>query len=354
MLDLINETDCSAGLYAGWNEKKQSQMTCVIKKGFSFDSSGVVKPLDCQPQIIEVDEYYSEAHDSSLKCVSELSPYKLGSETYLFGTAYPEQNKYAMEAEYSIVFKDGKTWNKKLRITGKRTWKKILLGYVMSKPETLQATKLEYENSYGGHNPQNDKESFVYNPVGKGFNKASGWNVMNLELPGIEIGPKFLTSPTQQQLPAGFAPIAQFWEPRKKDMGELFDSPVEQGGYPYNDKAKATVHNVAPLDQRFSTVFTGGEKITLKGFFDNALGYRIIEFEIPKVEFIASLLSENRSSRISPVFDTLVIDTDKYEFYVISRVGIPWDMLDTRNVWLLLTEKNTGLADVSSELQRFA
>ncbi len=351
MLDLLNETDCSAGLYAAWNVNKQPQMTCIIKKGFSFDSYGAVKPLDSQSKIIEVDEYYNEPHDSSLKCISELSPYKLGSETYLLGTAYPEQNKYAMEAEYSIVFKDGKKWNKKLRITGKRTWKKILLGFVMSKPELLQATKLKYENSYGGYNPQNEKESFAYNPVGKGFNKASGWNVMNLELPSIEIGPKFLTSPTQQQLPAGFAPIAQFWEPRNKDLGELYDSPIEQGGCPYTDKTKATVHNVAPLDQRFSTAFTGGEIITLKGFFDTT---RVVEFEVPKVEFTTTLVIENQPSQLSPVFDTLIIDTDKYEFYVISRVGITWDAFDTRNAWVLLTEQQKDLVDSSKNRQGFA
>ncbi|VAW92932.1 hypothetical protein MNBD_GAMMA22-537 [hydrothermal vent metagenome] len=355
MLDIVNETDCSVGLYAGWNENRQSQMTCVIKKSFSFDLSGLVKSLASQTEIIEGDEFYGEPHKSSLKSVNEIAPYKLGGETYLFGTAYPDSNKYAMEVEYNIVFLDGKRWNKKLRVTGMRTWNKILLGYVMSKPQLLQATKLKYENAYGGFNPQNEKENFIYNPVGKGFNKASGWKVMNLELPSIEIGPKFLSSPPQQQLPAGFSPIPQFWEPRNKDLGEIHESPDEQGGCPYTDKTKASVHNVAPLDQRFSTVFHGGEKIILRGFFENAPVTRNVEFEIPKFEVMSTLVLNDKVTRLISKFDTLIIDTDKFEFYIISRVGIPWDKLDTRNAWVIISQSESSELVVDNKnVQRIA
>jgi hypothetical protein len=352
MLELSNETEWTAGLYAGWNQKREPQISCIVKKGFSFDQNGIVKPLDSSTEIIEVDKYYTKPHESSLMEVNELSPFKLGGETYLYGTAYPEDNKHAMEVEYSIVFNDGKRWAKVLRITGKRIWNKILLGYVMSKPEILKATPIQYENSYGGYNPENEKESFIYNPVGKGFNKASGWKVMNLELPSIEIGPKFLKSPPQQQMPAGFSPIPLYWEPRKKEVGEIHPNPEEQGGCPYTEKSKLSLHNVAPLDQRFPMPFVGGEKVRLKGFFDNSALIRGIEFEVPKLDLSVNLIINNNKTRLSPVFDTLIINTDKFEFYIIYRLGIPWDILDTRNGWVVISEKQQIDNTVQDDLAR--
>jgi len=354
MLELLNKTQWSAGLYAGWNQNKESQITCVMKRGFSFDQNGAVKPLDLSPEIIESDTYYSKPHESSLLEVNELSPYKLGSETYLFGTAYPEPKKYAMELEYNIVFNDGKRWNKKLRVSGKRTWKKILLGYVISKPEVLEPTLLQYEHAYGGSNPDNDKESFKFNPIGKGFNKSSGWRVMNLELPNIEIGPKYIKSPPQQQYPAGYSPIPIFWEPRKKEVGDSNQSPEKDGGYPYSSKSKISLHNVAPLDQRFTMPFVGGEKISLKGFFDNNLSKNIIEFVVPRINLDVSLIIDKKKTRLSPVFDTLIIDTDKYEFYTICRLGIPWNILDTRKGWVSLVDtQNLKKSIVSDNVRNF-
>lgn len=338
MLELSNETNCVAGLYPGWNENREFQITCVMKRGFSFDQDGVVKPLDPLPEIIEVDKYYNSPDESSVMEVNELSPYKLGGETYLYGTAYPEPNKHAIEVEYNIIFNDGKRWRKKLRISGKRTWNKILLGYVMSKPDILTATPIQYENAYGGRNPENDKECFIFNPVGKGFNKASGWKVMNLELPSIESGPKFLSSPPQQQQPAGYAPIPTIWEPRKRDFGEPHPMPEQQGGCPYNNSSKISLHNVAPLDQRFSMPFIGGEKILLKGFFENNTSRSILEFDIPKMNLDVSLIIDNKKKQLSPIFDTLIINTDNYEFFIIARVGIPWNKLDKRNGCVILSE----------------
>ncbi|MFV2059336.1 MAG: DUF2169 domain-containing protein [Gammaproteobacteria bacterium] len=352
MLELSNETDWSAGLYAGWNEDRQSQISCIMKRGFSFDQNGDVKPLEETPGIIEVDEYYTKPHESSLKQVSELSSFKQGSETYLYGTAYPEDNKYAMEVEYSIVFNDGKRWTKVLRISGKRSWNKIMLGYVMSKPEILQPTQIKYENAFGGYNPENEKESFSYNPIGKGFNKASGWKVMNLELPSIEIGPKFLKSPPQQQIPAGFSPLPIYWEPRKKELGEIHPNPEEQGGCPYTAQSKSSLHNVAPLDQRFPMPFIGGEKIRLKGFFNSEESNRIIEFEVPKLNFDISIVLANKKTKLFPVFDTIIINTDKLEFYVICRLGIAWDILDTRNGWVMISEKKIINQSLPNDITR--
>jgi len=349
MLELINNTNWAVGLYAGWNENRESQITCVLKTGYSFDSNGSIKPLESQPQIIDADQYYSEPHLSSLEEVNEIAPFKFGSETYLFGTAHPEINKSAMEVEYSIIFNDGKSWSKRLRVTGKRSWNKILLGYVMSKPQPLTATTLQYENSYGGCNPEDDKEFFSYNPIGKGYNKASGWSVMNLELPSIEIGPKFLKSPPQQQIPAGFAPLPVHWEPRKKEVGELHSAQEEQGGCPYTSKAKTTLHNVAPVDQRFPLPFVGGERILLKGFFDETTSQRNIELVVPKLNFDISLVIENTKTQLNSVFDTLIINTDKFEFYTLSRIGIRWDTFDNRNGWLNITEKKSNLNSKSDE-----
>jgi len=341
MLELKNDTHHSAALYPGWSENRESQLTCVIKRGYSFNQNGEVSEIDTIPAIIEADQYINKPDNSSLSDVNEIAPYKLGSETYLYGTAYPESNKLAMEVEYNIIFNDGKRWQKTLRITGKRLWKKILLGYVMSKPNVLTPTPVVYENAYGGRNPENEKESFIYNPIGKGFNKPSGWKVMNLELPEIEIGPKFLKSPPQQQQPAGYSPIPAFWEPRKKQIGDLHNSPDEQGGCPYTDKSNKSLHNVAPLDQRFPMPFVGGEKILLKGFFDSNVSKRFIEFVIPSINFDVSLIIDKQNTKLFPQFDTVIINTEKYEFYTISRIGIPWNILDLRTGWVILSDRQS-------------
>jgi len=352
MLELSNETDYSVGLYPGWNKDREPQMTCIVKQGYSFDFEGNVEPLSSSTDIIEVDQYYTKPHESSLMEVNELSPYKLGSETYLYGTAYPEANKSAMEVEFNIQFNDGKRWNKTLRVAGKRVWNKILLGYVMSKPELLTPTVLQYENAFGGCNPEDEKESFSYNPIGKGFNKASGWKVMNLELPTIEIGPKFLKSPPQQQIPAGYGPLPVYWEPRKKEIGKVHPTPEEQGGCPFTSESKISMHNVAPIDQRFPMPFVGGEKVLLKGFFNAEGTKRVIEFNIPKTNIDIDLLILKKKVKLSPLFDTLIIDTEKFEFYTISRVAISWNILDNRVAWVLVNKKHNTKELVNLENTR--
>ena len=220
MLEMYNRSNWPAGLYPGWSHQRDFQLTVVFKVGFRFELDGTITRLDETPPLIEADEHYGKALETSLKSTTEITPFKQGSEVYLFGTAYPHvAGQTLTEVGMGIAFPDGRKFKKVLRVFGKREWKRVMMNYVMSEPAELEPTPIRYEYAFGGRNPDNSDDEFPLNPVGLGLN-GKGWRAPNLELPRIEQAPYFVKSPSNKPPPAGFGPLPVFWQPRVAEMGE--------------------------------------------------------------------------------------------------------------------------------------
>lgn len=323
MYQLDNPTVWSAGLYPGWNSQGQRQFTFVLKAGFTLAADGRLAPLP-HPTIEEADRYRGDPKRSSLEAACEIVPFKKGGELLLSGTAYPPQKGSTVtEVEVGIRLSDGRTWTKTLRVFGQRCWTTKLLMTIPGSPAPLDPTPLTYENAYGGFDQRNPEDFYGANPAGKGYSQRGLW-IKDLELPQIEIGPRFISSPMQRPAPAGFGPISPLWEPRLKVFAGLDLRPTEDGGCPWGEAGvPPNLHNTAPTDQRFEKPFAGGETLTLRGFIPESP--KDMAVQIPKLRPDVSLVIGNQmTGKIDTSLDTIVVDTDRKHLGLIFRGTLPW------------------------------
>ena len=338
MLELANQSNWVAGLYPGWNHEQQYQLTAVFKAGFAFDEHGRLTPLAPDYAIIEADSHHANPLATSLKQAGEIAPFKHGSEIYLYGTAIPERdNLIAMEVGMGLLFTDGYEWKKILRVFGPRKWQKTKVNYLLGEPGCVEPIPLQYEYAFGGANPGNDDDAYAANPIGMGYNNDRR-KLLSDELPRIEVGPGFMTSPMQKPVPAGFAPLPVFWEPRRSEIGEPVTDPFVQGGCPYDRSAQKCLHNVAPRDQRFNKPFDGGEALHLRALVPGVSHKTNVHITLPRLQPQLYTIIDNKAALLSPLCDTVVVNTDEQTLFMIYRAGIPWRMTDRRKGWVVLKD----------------
>lgn len=322
MYQLDNRSTWSAGLYPGWNREGQRQFTLVIKAGFSFDAQGRLTPLP-PPAIEEADRYRDEPGRSSLAAACETVPFKQGGELLLYGTAQPlGGGRTVGEVEVSLRRGEGTPWSKALRVFGRRVWKTRLLMAIPGDPEPLAAVPLIYENAYGGCDPGDGEKMFASNPAGRGYSEK-GQRLKGLELPQLEIGPRFIASPASRPVPAGFGPLSPLWEPRLGASAALDEEAALHGGCPWGREVAADLFNAAPLDQRFAELFRGGECLTLRGLVAEAPAG--VPLHLPSLRPDARLLRAGQAQNLQTRCDTLVIDADATHLYLIYRATLAWD-----------------------------
>ena len=339
MLEFANQTIWPGGLYPGWDAKQCAQLTAVFKVTYEFNERGQLLALPEQPPLVEADEYSGDPLQSSLSAVSETVPFKQGGEFYLYGTAYPDrENLLAMEVGVGILFPNGQDWKKVLRVFGERKWKKTMVNHQQEPhPGFVKETPLSYEYAFGGRNPNDVQDEYLANPIGIGYNSDQR-NLVCDELPRIEVGPNFMATPMQKPSPAGFGPLPVWWEPRTSEIGLPIDDPMEQGGCPYSKTAKDSLHNVAPLDQRFAKPFQGGEIIHLRALVKDVSHQQSIQIMLPELHPQLYTIINNKTELLTPVCDTVVVNSDEKTVSMIFRAGIPWRMTDRRKGWVVLKD----------------
>ena len=338
MFELDNRSDWSAGLYPGWSRDGERQITVVFKNAYSYDPHGRVTALTPVPALEETERYHGEPGQSSLAAACETVPFKDGGEFLLCGTAYPAKaGATMMEISVGLRRADDSFWEKSLRLFGPRQWNKGLLGISASKPAPLESVPLRYEYAYGGVEPNHAEQLCAANPVGCGFSQK-GWRVKGMALPQIEIGPKYITAPTQRVSPGGYAPLAPFWEPRLEASRQLDEEAIAWGGCPFGAKAPAGLYNSAPLDQRFDSPFEGGETLRLKGLIPEAPHSDGTLLQIPAPRPDLKLVAGTRVETLQPSCDTLTVDTDARTICLVWRCGIPWNIQEQHRDWLVLRD----------------
>ncbi len=337
MLELSNQSGWAAGLYEDWNSNLEPQLTVVFKSTFQFDQNGKLEPLPDEV-LIEADQHTGDPEKTGLLEASEIAPFKQGSEFYLYGTARPERDKMtAMEVGVGIYFNEKSQWKKVLRVFGERKWAKTMVNYIHDEPGHVEEIPLSYEYAFGGANPNDDDDVYEANPIGIGYNSDQR-HLLSDQLPRIELGPNFMMTPMQKLTPAGFAPLPVFWEPRASDTGAPSEDPMENGGCPYTKDAKACLHNVASIDQRFSKPFTGGEVLHLRGLLAEVSHKKTVQVVLPELHPQLYTIIHDEANTLSPICDTVVVDTDKKTLSMIYRIGIPWALDDPRTGWVVLKD----------------
>ncbi len=320
MLQLDNQTSWAAVLFPGWGRNRKRQQTLVFKVGYTFDKLGKLSSLP-EPPIEMADIYSEKPESSSLLIASEVAPFKKGAEILLSGSAHPSQaGESIMRVEVGLRQGDKDYWKKELRVFGPRTWQRRLLTVLPGKAEPItEPVPLTYEKAYGGSDPSNPEETFLENPAGVGYS-LRGLRTKGLSLPRIEIGPRFISSPAGRVQPAGFGPLAPHWQPRCKDLMEIDAKKAESGGCPWAKEPPESLHNTAPLDQRFTQPFEGEMSLSLKGLVADAPGGVLIN--LPALQPKVLLKNAGMITELQPLCDTLIVQADRQQIFLLFRVAI--------------------------------
>jgi hypothetical protein len=98
------------------------------------------------------------------------------------------------------------------------------------------------------------------------------------------------------------------------------------------------MHNVAPYDQRFKKPFIGGEVIHLRALVPDVSHKKAVQIVLPGLRPQLYTIINNEVESLSPVCDTVVINTDEMTLSMIYRAGISWRLTDRRKGWVVLKD----------------
>ncbi|VAW74080.1 hypothetical protein MNBD_GAMMA12-2743 [hydrothermal vent metagenome] len=337
MLELANQSHWAAGIYPGWGKDKNYQYTLVVKQSFNFELTGELVATNESTVIRQQDEYHGDPLQSSLKSANEVAPFKQGSEIIIVGTAYPHKPQAKASPVKVEIKGDTLQWKKELVVSGTRIWTKGFLGLKASEARILKPTPLTYEFSYGGSHPENEEIVVETNPAGMGY-VGKGKNIENVKLPQIEAMDSLISSPKDTPVAAGFAPIAPFWSPRDQLNQDINEQAARNGDCHYGNNVPDNLHHCAPEDQQFSQAFTGKEMISLSGFFESVRSINLrLALETPDM----ILLDSEQEEYLTPVLDTIIINTDVQTVECLWRCAIPHERTETEIGWVYVRDEAT-------------
>ncbi|MBU1424473.1 MAG: DUF2169 domain-containing protein [Gammaproteobacteria bacterium] len=343
MHDLNNESPWQATLAPGYSHRREQLAMVIIKAGYAIDvETGALTPLKKKPAIEAADQHEGDPLKSALKAAGESSPPKVGGEFYILGAtlALPNVDTTAAEASVTLTYGNGRQFDKTIRAIGKRQWQGTWMLPSAGKPEPLTAISLGYENAYGGSDeeagPKEKQPTYLANYAGKGY-LADAKRCSGAELPQLEIAP-FINSPSDRPQPAGFGPVPVFWQPRRAEQGTPDLEAAKRGGCPYGPDAQATMHNSAPLDQRFPNPWQGGEILTLTNILAGLQYGKTCRITLPRNTPQLTLIENGMSKPLSSVCDTFWIDAQKNRLFMIYRAAYPMRLAKPTRGWIVVSD----------------
>jgi len=160
------------------------------------------------------------------------------------------------------------------------------------------------------------------NPVGRGFRPSgTGKELRGTPLPNLEDPAAPLTAPRDTPPPAGFAPIAAHWEPRRSFAG-TYDAGWQASRAPYlPTDFDARFFQLAPHPLVAGRYLQGGELVDVRGATPNGT----LQFQLPALRVhVDYRLGRNSQSRPA-VLDTVIVEPDESRLVLVWRAALRCD-----------------------------
>lgn len=336
---------------------------------------------DAAALLAMADEFEGETGKSSVKCESDLAPFKPKCDVLLRTTSYPPNGVPAecWPARVRIMDAARIVIDKGLRLWGARFFRKTWRGWRIGEPEPCENVPVRWEHAYGGtsvvtpHPPAKGgstedllNEVCFTNPLGCGWIEARYFEMARRK--GVVASPDILSEPKRHkridslrapqieawdspihrfdpvkhpgagldskqmaeialrygQKPAGLGPVGRAWTPRLQRAG-TYDAEWQRTAWPYLPKDFDFEYwNAAPDDQQIPWPKPG-------------LAFELANLAPPEATragFLRARLPEHRalvalrfaSGAIAPVamkLDTVLIDTEEMKVSATWRAVFP-------------------------------
>lgn len=277
---IANQTPFAADY--GWLRDKAGNKLwlVVVKAAFDIQPDGSCRLAAKNAPVWQIAQPYGEFGQSSLQYESDLSALKPATDILVRGDAIAPRGRRASSVD--VALRTGSI-NKRLRVSGDRTWERDVLGLKISDPEPFERMPINYERAYGGwdrssSDPQ-DHRLDDRNPVGTGF-AVRAENCEGMRLPNIEHPGELISSWKDRPAPAGFNVVDCAWSPRRQLAG-TYDEQWRKTRFPlWAADFDPRYGNCAPADQQADGYLEGGEHVEVRGMSESG----VLAFDIPKVK----------------------------------------------------------------------
>lgn len=233
-------------------------------------------------------------------------------------------------ATLRVLGADGSGVEKTLRLSGPRAWNwSLLRGWHLEEPKPTASVKLRWQHAYGGYYLKQRRDGktqpvvYPQNPAGSGFFGSDRNRSAALPGPQLEYPERPIRAAEYRYRPAGFAPIARFWQPRLKLAG-TFDAAwraqhAEHAIADYPADFDLRFFQYAPADQVIVSDLRGGATLELTGFLR---GGERLRARLPQTEFVADC--DPIGERLMKL-DTIHVDLDGQQVHLTWRLTLPHD-----------------------------
>lgn len=318
MLQFINRTPFVGAVTLFPDPDGIDTVFAIVKGTFALTPNPVV--AEEQVPIVAAPEYHGDPATTSIKRPSDVSLTKPATDIVVLGHAVAP-NDYAVPAvDVSVTVGPVRA---SARVFGDRVWESNGATYGISAPKPFEMMPLVWERAFGGTDEtEKGPHEEPRNPVGTGFRASDGVGAIEgTVLPNIEDPNDVITSWKQRPTPAGFAPTAAHWAPRRSYAG-TYDQQWQDTRSPYLPADfDARFLHIAPVSLIAPGYLHGGESVDLRGLTPAGLTTFYLPTARPRVEF---LFDGARVPR--PVtLDTVILEPTERRVSLVWRAALPCD-----------------------------
>ena len=317
MLQFKNTTPFSGTISLMPDEQGVDTLYTIVKATLTVGDK--LSLAEKQLPVTLADEYHGKPGASSIKTPSDISLIKPAADVLLLGTAYPPGGRPTSQMDVTLAVGPVR---KTVRVFGDRVWQKGGVGHGISRPAPFERMPLVWERAFGGLDQvEGEQRGEPRNPVGAGYRARDGDTPLHgLRLPNLEDPEDLISSWKQTPAPAGFAPLAPQWEPRKSFAG-TYDERWQAERAPYlPDDFDARFFQLAPPDLVVSSLHPG-DWVQVQGASTSGM----LRFQLPPVRIEITYVTDGAPQPVPAKLDTLVIEPDQQRVVLVWRGALRCD-----------------------------
>ena len=315
MLQLNNSTPFAADMALFPDEQGIDTLYLIVKASFKIGQQWVLADKQVPP--VEIDEYWGEPENSSLKYASDYHTGKPTTDILMVGSACPPNGEAVKQLDVSLSVGPVR---KTIRVFGHREW----LDGRVTEPQPFQTMPVVYERAFGGvHEVEGQVASLESrNPVGCGYaGKRSVEEMNGMPLPNLEDPDNLICQYTDQPQPSCFAPHSPNWLPRQAHAG-TYDEAWQQQRAPYLPfDFNKQFFNMAHSDLVCPGYLRGGEAVHIT----NMHSAGDLQFNLPQINLVSRVSLDKGEQNPSFNLETLIIEPNDLNLRMVWRAAMKCD-----------------------------